>query len=117
VRFYRRGKFLWLEFERDRVAINAMLTGRLQLAADPGVKKPQKTLFVLSSGPLAGRRRIEAAAWTAARRGSPPNDATPEMRYRDPTQMGKVYLLPPASSGPCRAQGRATMGPDADDPT
>ena len=27
-RFHRRGKFLWLEFERDRIAINAMLTGR-----------------------------------------------------------------------------------------
>ena len=34
-RFHRRGKFLWLDFDRDRVVINAMLTGRLQLAADP----------------------------------------------------------------------------------
>ena len=37
--FHRRGKFLWLDFERDRIAINAMLTGRLQLAASPKAAK------------------------------------------------------------------------------
>ncbi len=35
----RRGKFLDLELERDRIVVNPMLTGRFQLAA-PGEKAP-----------------------------------------------------------------------------
>jgi formamidopyrimidine-DNA glycosylase len=114
-RFYRRGKFLWLEFDRDRVVINAMLTGRLQLAADPSVKKPQKTLFILKFG---ARDRVpgDAARWTAGAAWIPPDDATPELRYRDPTQMGKVYLVPAGVARPIPGAGAEEMGPDADDP-
>ena len=36
----RRGKFVILELERDRIAINAMLTGRFQLAA-PATSGPR----------------------------------------------------------------------------
>jgi formamidopyrimidine-DNA glycosylase len=115
-RFYRRGKFLWLEFERDRVVINAMLTGRLQLAADPKVKRPQKTLFVLRFGERSGGPPAGAAAWTAGADWIPADDATPEMRYRDPTQMGKVYLMPAGVERPIPGTGPGEIGPDADDP-
>ena len=114
-RFYRRGKFLWLEFERDRVVINAMLTGRLQLAAQPLVKRPQKTLFVMRFGARASVPG-DSAAWTSGAAWIPDPDATPEMRYRDPTQMGKVYLLPRGVARTIPGAGQNEMGPDADDP-
>jgi formamidopyrimidine-DNA glycosylase len=114
-RFYRRGKFLWLEFDRDRVVINAMLTGRLQLAADPAVKRPQKTLFVMRFGPRGGVPE-DAAPWTSSAAWIPAGDATPELRYRDPTQMGKVYLLPRGVERLVPGTGPGEMGPDADDP-
>jgi formamidopyrimidine-DNA glycosylase len=116
LRFYRRGKFLWLDFDRDRVVINAMLTGRLQLAAGPTVKKPHKTLFVLKFGSRA-RMSNGTASWTAGAGWLPANDATPEMRYRDATQMGKVYLLPHGVERPVPGAGPGEMGPDADDPS
>lgn len=115
-RFYRCGKFLWLEFDRDRVVINAMLTGRLQLAGDPSIKKPQKTLFVLRFGPREGRPQ-QAGGWTSGAAWIPTDNATPELRYRDPTQMGKVYLLPSGVERAVPGAGHAEMGPDADDPS
>jgi formamidopyrimidine-DNA glycosylase len=114
VRFDRRGKFLRLQFERDRVVINAMLTGRLQLASGPTLKRPQKTLFVLTFGSRA-RGPEDAATWTRGAAWLPEEDATPEMRYRDPTQMGKVYLLPAGVERPVAGGNEAEMGPDADD--
>ena len=113
-RFYRRGKFLWLEFERDRITINAMLTGRLQLAASAAVKKPHKTMFVLRFG---AREKVHAgaASWTSGAMWIPDPDATPELRYRDPTQMGKVYLAPEGIERPIAGLD-ADLGPDADDP-
>ena len=38
-----------------------------------------------------------------------------EVRYRDPTQMGKVYLAPEGVDRPIPGLD-ATLGPDADDP-
>jgi formamidopyrimidine-DNA glycosylase len=113
--FHRRGKFLWLDFERDRIAINAMLTGRLQLAADPAVKKPQKTLFLMRFG---GRDHgpTDVADWTVGAPWIPAAAATPELRYRDPTQMGKVYLLPHGVERPIPGAEPHDIGPDADDP-
>jgi formamidopyrimidine-DNA glycosylase len=116
VRFYRRGKFLWLEFDRDRIAINAMLTGRLQLAATPAVKRPSKTAFVMRFGPRAGGAPADAAAWTAGATWIASPEATPELRYRDPTQMGKIYLLPAGVERPVPGAAPDEMGPDADDP-
>ncbi|MGD0247859.1 MAG: DNA-formamidopyrimidine glycosylase family protein, partial [Candidatus Limnocylindrales bacterium] len=81
LRFCRRGKFLWLEFERDRVVINAMLTGRLQLAADPTVKRPQKTLFVIRFG-ARDAEPADVAGWAAGAAWVPSPVATPELRYR-----------------------------------
>jgi formamidopyrimidine-DNA glycosylase len=116
LRFYRRGKFLWLEFDRDRVVINAMLTGRLQLARDPSIKKLQKTLFVLRFGPHDGPP-VDAAEWTYGATWIPADDATPELRYRDSTQMGKIYLLPSGVERAVPGTGPVEMGPDADDPS
>ena len=116
LRVYRRGKFLWLEFERDRIAVNAMLTGRLQLAATPAVKRPQKTTFVMRFGPRPGGPPADAGAWTAEGTWIPSPEATPELRYRDPTQMGKIYLLPHNVERQVPGAGPDEMGPDADDP-
>jgi formamidopyrimidine-DNA glycosylase len=108
----RRGKFLLFDLERDRMVINPMLTGRLGMAT-PGQKPFQGTAFVLTLGPRDGRPP-DAAAWTTAAAGMPADDARVEMRYRDPTRMGKVYLVP---EGVERViPGWDGMGPDADDP-
>jgi formamidopyrimidine-DNA glycosylase len=115
-RVWRRGKFLWLDLERDRIAINAMLTGRLQLAASPAVKKPSKTMFVMRFGARRGPA-ADAAAWTHDAAWLPSPEATPELRYRDPTQMGKVYLLPRAVERVVPGTSTDEMGPDADDPS
>ena len=110
----RRGKFVIFALERDSIVVNAMLTGRFQLAA-PGVKLPTKTAVVLGFGGRAGGRPKDSARWTRDAGWLPTDDATVEVRYRDPTQMGKVYLAP---AGVERAVPGfdATMGPDADDP-
>ena len=110
----RRGKLLLFDLDRDRIVINPMLTGRLQLAS-PGAALPSKTAFVLAFGPRARRPR-DAAKWTARASWIPGDEASAEIRYRDPTQMGKVYLVP---AGVARAVPGLTdeeLGPDADDP-
>jgi formamidopyrimidine-DNA glycosylase len=114
-RFRRRGKFLWLDFERDRVVINAMLTGRLQLAAEPTVRRPQKTLFVLKFGTRTSLP-VDRAAWTNGASWIPADEANPELRFRDQTQMGKVYLLPRGIERSIPGSDLDQMGPDADDP-
>lgn len=113
-RVRRRGKFILFELERDRVAINAMLTGRLQLAA-PADRRPQRTGVVLAFGSRARAPR-DAAPWTARTAWLPANDAPAEVRYRDPSQMGKVYLLPAGVVRPVIGLEDAEQGPDADDP-
>jgi formamidopyrimidine-DNA glycosylase len=113
-RFSRRGKFLWLEFDRDRVVINAMLTGRLQLATQAQMRRPQKTTFVLGFGAREAAP-ADAAPWTHGAGWIPGDGATSELRYRDPTQMGKVYLLPASVQRSVPGAGPEEMGPDADD--
>jgi len=110
----RRGKFLLIDLHRDRIAVNPMLTGRFQLAA-PGTKLPTKTAVVLGFGPRPVGPPAGAAAWTAGEPWLPGNAVAVEVRYRDPTQMGKVYLLP---AGVDRAVPGldGDLGPDADDP-
>ena len=115
VRVRRRGKFILFELARDRIAINAMLTGRLQLAA-PADKRPQNTAVVLAFGSRA-RGPKDAAPWTARATWLPANDAPAEVRYRDPSQMGKVYLLPAGVARPVIGLEDAEQGPDADDPS
>jgi formamidopyrimidine-DNA glycosylase len=110
----RRGKFLLIELDRDAIACNPMLTGRFQLAA-PADKLPTKTAVVLRFGSRA-RRPADAATWTRGASWLPADDADAEVRYRDPTQMGKVYLRPVGIDRPVPGLGEPEQGPDADDP-
>ena len=113
----RRGKFLAFDLDRDAIVVNPMLTGRFQLAADRGIKAPAKTAFVLGLGARAGARtRPSFAAWTRGADWLPGDGAAPEVRYRDPTQMGKVYLLPAGVERFVPGLGEGEIGPDADDP-
>jgi formamidopyrimidine-DNA glycosylase len=117
-RIARRGKFLIVDLERDVIVVNPMLTGRFQLAA-PGVKLPTKTAVVLAFGARGGAGAsgvpVDAAGWTAGAAWLPADDAFVEVRYRDPTQMGKVYLRPAGVERPIPGLGD-DQGPDADDP-
>jgi formamidopyrimidine-DNA glycosylase len=109
----RRGKFLLFELDRDRIAVNPMLTGRFQLAA-PATKHPTKTAIVLSFSDRIGRP-LDAAEWVAGADWVPADDKDIEVRYRDPTQMGKVYLLPDGVERSVPGLGGIEQGPDADD--
>ncbi|CAN5698001.1 formamidopyrimidine-DNA glycosylase [soil metagenome] len=115
----RRGKFLTLVLGGDRITINPMLTGRLGLAA-PGTKPFGRTALVMTFGPrakgaIAGRQGPQRPSWTRGAAWLPHDDATVELRYRDSTRMGKVYLLPAGVERP--VAGWDAQGPDADDPT
>jgi formamidopyrimidine-DNA glycosylase len=114
---HRRGKFLAIDLDRDAIVVNPMLTGRFQLAA-PGAKLPTKTAVVWTFGPRTGTRPRgwKPAPWTRGADWLPADDATPEVRYRDPTQMGKVYLLPADVEREVPGYGPDEMGPEADDP-
>jgi formamidopyrimidine-DNA glycosylase len=109
----QRGKFLIVECDRERVVVNPMLTGRFQLAR-PGDKLPTKTAVVLTLGARQTRPK-GPAAWTKRADWMPADEAIVEIRYRDPTQMGKVYLLP-AGLGRTVPGLDDDLGPDADDP-
>ncbi len=111
----RRGKFLMIDLDRDRIVVNPMLTGRFQLAG-PGVKLPSKTAVVLGFGAMGSRGRFRPAPWTRDASWLPVPDAHPEIRYRDPTQMGKVYLLPKGVERTVPGLGEDEIGPDVDDP-
>ena len=88
----RRGKFLSFHLEPDRIVINPMLTGRLGMAP-PGAKAFGQHAFVMTLGPRS-EPPPDAAPWTATAAGIPADDVRVEMRYRDPTRMGKVYVAP-----------------------
>ena len=110
----RRGKLLIVDLDRDRVVINPMLTGRLQLAP-PGAGLPTKTAVVVTFGARSKGPR-DAAKWTARASWMPADDANTEVRYRDPTQMGKVYLVPAGVARVVPGLTDEELGPDADDP-
>jgi formamidopyrimidine-DNA glycosylase len=113
----RRGKLLIADLDRDRVVFSPMLTGRFQLAS-PKAALPSKTAVILGFGSRARRPRGagRAAAWTARASWLPPDDEPAEIRYRDPTQMGKVYLLPVSVERQVPGLTDGDIGPDADDP-
>ena len=110
----RRGKLLIVDLERDRIVFSPMLTGRFQLAA-PGAGLPAKTAFILGLGER-GRAPRDAARWTGGAVWLPADSASVEVRYRDPTQMGKVYLLPAGVERLVPGLSDGELGPDADDP-
>jgi formamidopyrimidine-DNA glycosylase len=76
---------------------------------------PSKTAVVLGFGPRSAGPS-DAASWTTGAAWLPADDAEPEIRYRDPTQMGKVYLRPAGIERPVPGLGDPEQGPDADDP-
>ena len=113
----RRGKFLTFVLGDDRIRINPMLTGRFGLAP-PDTKPSKQTAVTMTFGPRSLRRPRAGGGrgrpkWTRAARWLPPDDASIELRYRDATRMGKVYLLPAGIERP--VAGWDAMGPDADD--
>ena len=110
----QRGKFLLIEFDRGRIVFNPMLTGRFQVAP-PGAKLPTKTALILGFGPREGGPKRDVARWTKGASWLPADDTPIDVRYRDPTQMGKVYLVPEGIARPIPGLD-GEMGPDADDP-
>lgn len=110
----RRGKLLLVELDRDWIVFNPMLTGRFQLAA-PGTSLPTKTALIVGLGSRLRPPR-DAAPWTKRAPWLPADDAALEVRYRDPTQMGKVYVLPAGVARPVPGLTDGELGPDADDP-
>jgi formamidopyrimidine-DNA glycosylase len=110
----RRGKFVTFDFERDRIAVNAMLTGRFELAT-PGAKMPARTGLVLAFGPRT-KGPADSATWTRGAAWMPADGSDVEVRYRDPTQMGKVYLLPAGQERVVPGFDGPEQGPDADAP-
>jgi formamidopyrimidine-DNA glycosylase len=116
-RVSRAGKFLDLDLDGGRVVINPMLTGRLQLAGR-GENAPSATALEVVFGPRSPGTGVpaDAASWTADAAWLPADDAAVTVRYRDPTQMGKVYLLPAGVERPVPGRGPGEMGPDALDP-
>jgi formamidopyrimidine-DNA glycosylase len=111
----RRGKFMLIDLERDEIVCNPMLTGRFQLAT-PGERLPTKTAVILGFGGRPDGPPPDAAPWTRGAGWIPAADATPEVRYRDPTQMGKIYLRPAGVERPVPGLGVGEQGLDADDP-
>ena len=110
----RRGKFLIATLSRDQVVFSPMLTGRFQLAP-PTAALPSKTAVVLGFGSRARGPR-DAAKWARRAGWLPADDGLAEIRYRDPTQMGKVYLMPAGVDRPVPGLTDDEIGPDADDP-
>lgn len=115
----RRGKFLVFRFERGRMILNPMLTGRLGLAAAGAKAWPQVAAlfsFAAAMGETSGEpaRSRPLPGWPGAADWLPARDAAVELRYRDATRMGKIYLVPDGVVRP--VAGWDEQGPDADDP-
>ena len=105
IEVWRRGKFLGFQFERDRMLLNPMLTGRLGLAA-PGAKPLPNAAVTLAFGPTrharqgAGRHRLPG--WHLARRPTGCRRPTPTSRCAIGMRRGW------ASSTSCRRACDAT---------
>jgi formamidopyrimidine-DNA glycosylase len=107
----RRGKHLVLHLERTAVWAAPMLTGRFALVP-PTAPRPRAAV-AFTCGPRSRPGRppepwIGDAAWL------PDPRAAIEVRYVDPTRMGKLYLA--SGDDPTGVPGVAELGPDVDDP-
>jgi formamidopyrimidine-DNA glycosylase len=100
-----------LQLDPDRIVVNPMLTGRFQLAGRR-IRAPTALAAVLELGPRIGPP-ADTAPWAARAPWLPPDDAPVELRYRDPSQMGKVYLLPAGLERAVPGYGAGEVGPDA----
>jgi formamidopyrimidine-DNA glycosylase len=108
----RRGKFLVFRFERDRMIFNPMLTGRLGVVT-AGEKAWPQWAALFEFGAAVGK--VRRHAWPAAKAAwLPRRDLGVELRYRDASRMGKIYLMPSGLARP--VAGWDEQGPDADDP-
>ena len=99
-----------------------MLTGAARVRRCREQSSGRRSRQSMSALGRSGRRRRAGRGETATRRGSG-GDAdwlpgastrTIEMRYRDATRMGKIYLMPDGVARP--VAGWDEQGPDADDP-
>ena len=111
----RRGKFLVLETDRAAVWAAPMLTGRFGMVA-PSAARPKGSL-VVRFGPWVGPGPDVVAPWVRGAAWLPVPDAEVELRYLDPTRMGKLYLVPVDAPRNVPGSAPAELGPDADDPT
>jgi len=107
----RRGKHLVFRLERHDIWVAPMLSGRFGLVS-PGAARPTGALAI-GFGPCRAPRRA-LAGWVAGASWLPDATSDVELRYLDPTRMGKIYLAPAAD--PSGVPGVAELGPDADDP-
>ena len=114
VQVRRRGKFLILETDRTTIWAAPMLTGRFGMVA-PGVARPKGSV-VLGFGHRVGPGPIETATWVRGAEWLPKPEASVELRYLDPTRMGKLYLVPADNPREVPGTTPAELGPDADDP-
>jgi len=108
----RRGKHLILRLDTRDLWVAPMLTGRLGLAP-PGATRKKAAARLVFGGRLTAPR--PPAEWVAGAAWLPPDDEELELRYLDPTHMGKLYLAP--ARDPWGIPGVAQLGPDADDPS
>jgi formamidopyrimidine-DNA glycosylase len=107
----RRGKHLVFRLEEVDLWAAPMLSGRFALAL-PGVARPRSAV-ALVLGPQLARPR-DPVPWVAGAAWLPAADDAMEVRYLDPTRMGKLYLAPTGELA--GVPGLAELGPDADDP-
>lgn len=110
----RRGKFLVLETDRTVIWAAPMLTGRFGMVA-PGAARPKGSV-IIRFGRRVGPGAVDTPAWVRGADWLPAEDAHVDLRYLDPTRMGKLYLV--AVDAPRNVPGTAPadLGPDADDP-
>jgi len=110
----RRGKFLILTTDRTCVWAAPMLTGRFALVP-PSARRPRGSV-VIRFGPRTSEAAVDPAPWTHDAGWLPGPETDVELRYLDPTRMGKLYLVPVGAQHTVPGAGPAELGPDADDP-
>lgn len=110
----RRGKFLIFETDRTTVWASPMLTGRFGMVA-PDAARPKGSI-ILRFGPRVGPGPEVVPPWVRGAGWLPAPDAEVELRYLDPTRMGKLYLVPSNAPRSVPGTAPAELGPDADDP-
>ena len=103
----RRGKFLLIDLDRDRIVVNPMLTGRFQLAA-PGDKLPTKTAVVLGFGPRADGPPPTPPRGRAAPTGCRPTTRRPRSAIATRPRWARSTCCRPASTGRCPASATAS---------
>jgi formamidopyrimidine-DNA glycosylase len=110
----RRGKFLVLETDRTTIWAAPMLTGRFGMVP-PAAARPKGSV-VIRFGQRVGLGSTTTAEWIRGADWLPAPEAEVELRYLDPTRMGKLYLVPVDAPRDVPGAAPADLGPDADDP-